>query len=140
MAKEGRPSSYTKAIADAICAKIAQGRSLTSITELEGMPVYQTVCNWRRTIPEFLEAIANARLDQADILADKLLDVVEAEAVTDEFGKVDAGMVAHNRLKADVYKWRASKLKPKEYGDKVQQEHSGPDGGPIVVSTGVPLK
>lgn len=140
MAKTGRPSSYTTAIGQSICERIAAGQSIISICDLDGMPTYNTVIHWRRDHPEFLQAIDQARLDQADTLAEKVIDVVEAEEARDEFGKVDAGMVAHNRLKVDVYKWRASKLKPKVYGDKVQQEHSGPDGGPIIVSTGVPTK
>jgi hypothetical protein len=134
----GRPSTYTKAIADAICERIAEGQSMTSICQLPGMPMYKTIMHWRRTEPEFGKAIDQAREDQADALAEMIVDVVEEGAKEDELGKVDAGMVAHNRLKVDVYKWRASKLKPKVYGDKVQQEHSGPDGGPIYLRTGVP--
>lgn len=139
MAKEGRPSTYTKAIAEAICDRIAEGQSMTSICKLDGMPMYKTIMHWRRTQPEFGKAIEAAREDQADSLAEMLADIVEADAKEDEFGKVDAGMVAHNRLKVDVYKWRASKLKPKVYGDKQQLEHTGADGGPINVITGVPV-
>lgn len=36
-----------------------------------------------------------------------------------------------DRLRIDTRKWLASKLKPKKYGDKI--EHSGPEGGPLVV-------
>jgi hypothetical protein len=36
----------------------------------------------------------------------------------------------HSRL-PHCLQWRASKLAPKKYGDKVQQEVSGPDGGPV---------
>ncbi len=112
---------------------------MNSICKLDGMPLYNTIMHWRRTEPEFTKMVDQAREDQADRLAESLADIVDAEAERDEFGKVDSGMVAHNRLKVDVYKWRASKLKPRVYGDKVQQEHSGPDGGPLIVQTGVPM-
>lgn len=39
--------------------------------------------------------------------------------------------VQRARLKIDVIKWEASKLKPKKYGDTTKHEHSGADGGPI---------
>jgi hypothetical protein len=35
--------------------------------------------------------------------------------------------------------WRAAKLAPKKYGEKIQAEHTGADGGPMqfTVVTGV---
>lgn len=134
----GRPSSYTTAIGEAICARIAEGEALTAICHLPGMPTYQTMCHWRRTIPGFLEAVKAAREDQGETMAQRIIGITEVEPAYDELGKVDAGMVAHRRMQMDGYKWLAARLRPKEYGDKVQQEHSGPDGGPIIVSTGVP--
>jgi hypothetical protein len=41
---------------------------------------------------------------------------------------------ARDRLRVDARKWVAAKLLPKKYGDRIQQEVSGPDGGPIAVS------
>lgn len=43
-------------------------------------------------------------------------------------GVIDAQMA---RVEIDARKWFASKFLPKRYGDKITQEHSGPDGGPI---------
>ncbi len=34
-------------------------------------------------------------------------------------------MIEHRRLQVDARKWYAGKLRPKVYGDKIQQEHSG---------------
>ena len=53
-------------------------------------------------------------------------------AVTDR--ATDANLA---RLQIDARKWRASKLRPKIYGDKVQAEISGADGGPIKTETKV---
>lgn len=36
-----------------------------------------------------------------------------------------------DRVRLSAYQWRAAKLKPKVYGDKVQTEVTGADGGPI---------
>lgn len=37
------------------------------------------------------------------------------------------------RAAMDTRRWRLGKLMPKKYGDKIQQEISGPDGGPVRV-------
>lgn len=41
---------------------------------------------------------------------------------------------AIGRIEVDARKWFASKFLPKRFGDKVQQELSGPDGGPVSVT------
>jgi hypothetical protein len=66
----------------------------------------------------------------------KLLDTVrdgkkvrisQKDGTTEEHGD----MVDRSRLMMDARKWLASKLAPKKYGDKVEAQLSGPDGGPI---------
>ncbi len=104
------------------------------------MPTLVTVWRWLRDFPEFQTLYSASRDSQADALAERILDIGDSEPHMDEFGKVDAGMVSHLKMRMDALKWRAARLKPKVYGDKVQQEHSGPDGGPIIVQTGVPTK
>lgn len=46
----------------------------------------------------------------------------------DPFELAKAKELAHH------YRWRASKIAPKEYGDKVQTEVTGADGGPLQVT------
>ena len=42
-----------------------------------------------------------------------------------ETGRIDSAWVQLQRLKIDSKKWELSKLNPKKYGDKIQQELSG---------------
>jgi len=49
----------------------------------------------------------------------------------DQYGKVDPGWVAMQRLKIDSKKWEASKMLPKQYGDKL--ELSGNAEAPLAV-------
>ena len=42
-----------------------------------------------------------------------------------ETGRIDSAWVQLQRLKIAAKKWELSKLNPKKYGDKIQQEHSG---------------
>jgi hypothetical protein len=112
--KGGRPSTYTEATAVEICRRMVSGQSLRTICSSPGMPTLVTVFNWRRAHPEFLEQYARAREDQADALAEEMLDVAR-QAVHAKTSEEVQGY----RLLVDTLKWRASKLRPKSYGDKL---------------------
>lgn len=59
----------------------------------------------------------------------------QVEAMEDLERQVLAGGIDPHAYRAamDTRKWRLAKLMPKKYGDKIQQEISGPDGGPVRV-------
>jgi len=128
MASVGRPTDYTQEIADAICERIADGESLRSICSGGDMPNKSTVFRWLARHEEFGDQYARAREAQADSLFDDVLDIANSAAP-------ETVQVA--RLQVDARKWMAGKLRPKKYADKVQNEHSGPDGGDIPVSIGI---
>ncbi len=138
MAKTGRPSTYTDEIGNEICQRIACGETLVNICKDAHTPAYITVLHWRTKLPEFGKMYARAREDQADTLADEIIAAVKEDCATDELGRVDNGAVAAKRLMVDAMKWRAAKLGPKTYGEKIQQQVTGADGGPVFVVTGVP--
>jgi hypothetical protein len=105
------------------------------------MPDKATIFNWFRAFPDFLDQYTRAKEESADALADDILEISD-DARNDwmeKHGKEDAGWIANgehvqrSRLRVEARKWIASKLKPKKYGDKI--EHSGPNGGPIVISS-----
>ena len=87
------------------------------------LPAYRTIDEWIADDEALALRYARARESQADVMADDI--VFLADSCKD-----------HNkcRLQIDARKWVASKLKPKKYGDKVQQELTGPDGGPMTVN------
>ncbi len=66
----------------------------------------------------FAAKCARAREMQADYMDDLILDV--AHACTPETANAD-------RVKISAYQWRASKLAPKRYGDKVTNVVEGGD-------------
>jgi hypothetical protein len=113
----GRPSTYTEAAAKEICRRMVEGQSLRTICKSSGMPTFVTVFNWRRAHPEFLEQYARAREDQADALVEEMLDVAR-KAVKAKSSEEVQGY----KLLVDTLKWRASKMKPRNYGDKLQLE------------------
>lgn len=124
-AKIGRPSKYSVALARRICERLASGMPLTKIVRIEGMPTMTTVYRWLAKNLIFRQMYVRAREDQADTLADEIVDLAD-QAIAGKEGNVDAV-----RLQVDARKWVAAKLKPRKYGDRVTTEHTGLDGGPI---------
>ena len=122
-----RPSSYTAEIADILCERIAKGEALHRICDEQGMPSTSMVYRWLDAHEDFRDKYARAREMQADLMA--------AQTVTIADEAQDANLA---RLRVDARKWYASKLQPKKYGDRLAQEVSGPNNGPIFVVTGVP--
>lgn len=88
------------------------------------MPGRATVLRWLRDHEEFRAQYEMARMEQADVLADEIIEIADQSPGHTEHG-TDSGAVQHQRLRVDARKWVASKLKPKVYGDKQAIEHSG---------------
>lgn len=109
--RKGRPTSFTQAKADDICEQIADGKTLRELN----VPM-TTVVRWLEAHPEFRAQYARAREVQADALAEEIV------AVARKAKAEDAQAV---RVRVDALKWAAGKLRPKVYGDKIEQEHTG---------------
>ena len=117
----GRPSEYSDEIAGSILARISNGESLRQICRSEGFPDHTTVYRWMIQRENFGTAYARARLEQADTLADEIQAIADDESIPSD----------SRRIRVDARKWIAAKLKPKTYGERVVNEHTGVDGGPI---------
>ena len=131
--KRGRPSQYTDDLADRICDLLSRGVSLNEICEsgkYPEMPGLVTVFNWLRDPQKtsFLHNYTRAKENSADAYAAMLVDA--AKGPFNDMLEVNAA-----RLKIDTLKWVASKLKPKSYGDRVQAQLTGADGGAIKVQS-----
>lgn len=137
--KMGRHSEFTQEIADVICERIADGESLRGICKDEDMPNKATVFKWLAARKEFSDQYARARESQAETMADEILAIADDglnDTYLDDDGneRTNHDVIARSRLRVDARKWLASKLAPKKYGDKVTQEHTGADGGPLDLS------
>lgn len=117
----GRPSIYTSELADTICKALAEGKSLRSICRDEGMPTEATVRMWAADDREgFYSQYTRARDIGLDCVAEEVFEIAD-----------DGSDHQRDRLRFDARRWYLSKLAPKRYGDKITQEHTGADGGPI---------
>jgi len=137
-----RPSEYTLETALLICERLVEGESLRSICTADDMPGIATVFRWLDAHEQFREHYARARDCQADTLADEILQIADTPMpgvktkITEKGTEtIEGDMIEHRRLQVDTRKWIASKLKPKKYSDRVDHSHSGPNGGPIVISS-----
>ena len=83
---------------------------MRTVCEPDEMPNKGTVFRWLRTHEEFSDQYAKAKSDSADALLEDMLHIADDD-------KED---VQRSRLRVDVRKWAASKLKPKKYGDKLE--------------------
>lgn len=117
--KMGRPSDYRDELADEICDRLIEGESLRQICRRPGMPDRRTVLRWLDAHADFAAKYARARESQGDLMDDLILEAA---------GTADKDNAAAVRVKIDAYKWRASKLAPKKYGDTSTVKHAGAIG------------
>lgn len=110
---------------EAVCERLSNGMTMTALAEEIGVTVGK-LSQWIASDEEHSARAREARIHAARIWDEKALSVVEQ--ALDPFELARAKELAHH------YRWRAAKIAPKEYGDKVTQEHTGPNGGPAQFS------
>jgi thiamine biosynthesis protein ThiC len=140
----GRPTIFTEELADAICKEVSTGKSLRqTCRELDIQE--STVRLWYlQNYKGFSAQYARARELQMEAWADEITEI--ADDGTNDWMTIKRGgedvevpnpeVLQRSRLRVDTRKWIMSKIVPKKYGDKVTQEISGPEGGPIVYGWG----
>ena len=115
---------------EAVCERLANGVTMTAIAEEIGVTVGK-LSQWIASDEEHSARARESRIHAARIWDEKALSVIEQ--ALDPFELQRAKELAHH------YRWRASKTAPKEYGDKLTQEHTGANGGAIEVHATVTL-
>lgn len=149
----GRPSTYSEAIADEICERIAAGETLTGICLDEDMPAIRTVSGWLMRMPEFSAKYASAREAQMHIEAEQMREIAD-NAYEDyfidykegpdgskvPFVVVDNEGIRRAELRIRTRQWRAERLNRRVYAPKVEHEHHvdyGTPGGQDVLPPGL---
>ncbi len=137
----GRPTIYTPELVDYILSKIETCD--TGLRKLcsgdDRMPNYDTILEWRSKHEQFSERYLNSRRKQAHILSEQTKDIAE-ETINYAYEDpktgaicIDSGIVAMQKMRISTNTWLASRINPKEYGDKQQTEHSVSDSTKEVV-------
>jgi len=121
MARKQAPRvEFSQEMFDLICALIADGKSLRQACAGDGMPDRATFNTWRKSTPELQAKYDAACIDREEAIFDDIQDIADSEP--------DARRAA---VKIDARKWRLARMNRKKYGDRVTNEHTGEDGGPI---------
>ena len=117
--KTGRPTIYTKELADKICLLLADGDSLLKISKRDEMPSRSTIHEWLldETKKEFSDSYEKA----VNIRTENMFD--ELENIADISDTIESPM--RSRLRVDTRKWYLSKVMPKKYGDKIDMTSGG---------------
>lgn len=139
----GRSSTFSQAIADAICERIATGEPLRVICRDEGMPAFQRVYEHMASDEDFAGRFARARQIGFDAIAEEALEIantpcegldVEEDADGTVVKRRRADALGHRKLQVETRLKLLAKWDPKRYGERVATELSGPNGGPIELS------
>lgn len=116
-----RPSLDDPEVVRELCVRLASGYSMRQICADESMPSQTAIYARMAEDAEFRSVIARAREAQQHAVIDETVDLAD-QATPDNWQVI--------KLQIWARQWRAGKLAPKVYGDKLQ--HTGDGGeGPI---------
>ncbi|QWF19291.1 hypothetical protein [Lysobacter capsici] len=118
-----KPSTYTKALADKIAARLGTGETLADICRDKGMPAVRTISDWRAAHPEFDTAFLSARSEGFDAIANRVRATARGKKSKD--GGDSSGDVQRDKLIIETDLKLLAKWDSRRYGDRVQLEHSG---------------
>jgi len=120
----GPNTTYCPVTAHEICARLAEGESLTAICDDPAMPAMWTVMHWQRRSADFADALTLARRTQAERLADA--GWAMALAATPETAILTSVRLAQLR-------WTAAIKSPRTHGRLKPSEPPAPPPQPQVL-------
>lgn len=133
--KIGRPTEYNIEIEDLILSQISSTTNglETICNNNPHLPSPRTIRRWIVSNEEFRHKYALAKEEQADLMADEILEIADKLQVLNK-AELTTERINLARLRIDSRKWVASKLKPKLYSDKHHIDHTtnGKEIQPII--------
>ena len=91
----------------------------TALQKLNPAPSYWWAKDWLRRDPDLKARYIRAVEDRADRLAEELIQLADTPMPAGLDGPSSSAWVQLLRVRIDVRKWAASKLKPKAYGERL---------------------
>ena len=116
-----RPIKYSpEAVWPVILEDLANGQSLSSILRQHDFPSYAWAKGQLRGNAELRRQYDQAIEDRADRLAEELIELADEPMPKGLDGPGMSAWVQKLRVRIDVRKWAASKLRPRAYGDRLE--------------------
>jgi hypothetical protein len=120
-------TKFTIELFDSICEKMAYSdNGLVKICKEFDINA-KTFYDWINNDETLRNKYARARELQADYLADQIIEI--SDDGSNDTIKTEAGVeltnhevIARSRLRVDARKWKASKLYPKKYADRIDSD------------------
>ena len=124
---------YSKELAYQICEHICDGKSLKAIGAIKGMPSRGCIFRWISEHAFFEDLYTRAKAEQIEIKVDEMNEIADngMNDYMESQGKdgqpagyrTNGEAIQRSKLRIDTIKWQASKLKPKKYGDRLQDDN-----------------
>lgn len=130
-----RPSIKSEAVVAQILDGIERGLSLRTVAHKSG-PAVSTIKRWLNEDPDFQAQYARACEIRSDYYAERVASVARKV----ETGKLDSD---RGRVAMDGYKWTASRLNPKKWGEtrdivQVNTQVNATSEGPMIFNVPAP--
>ena len=136
-----RTKDERKDILAALEVWIAEGKTLREFTRQEGMPSWQSIYAWLDEDKEFSDRIAHARELGEEAISQECFAIAD-DASNDwmeRLGKdgqpvgwmLNGDHVQRSKLRIETRLKLLAKWNPKKWGDKLDLNHAGKDGGPL---------
>jgi len=111
-------SKKTPEVVKNFLQRISEGRSHASVCRDDDMPDWATVWRWTKEDPKFAAAFAVAKEERGNYYGEKVAEIALAVLA----GKIKDSNAA--RVAIDGLKWTAARMASKNFGDRMQVEHS----------------
>lgn len=135
-ARRGRPTLYRDEFAEQVRKLCRLGATDVELAEFFGVSE-QTLNAWKKAHPEFLESITRGKMAADAEVADRLhqralgyshpavkIMTVAGKVVREEY-------IQHYPPDTTAVIFWLKNRRPDRWRDRIEQTHSGPDGGPI---------
>ena len=133
------------AIIKEVLERLSKGEPLAQICRDDFMCEQSTWRKWCDADENLAIAYARAREDGFDQIALECLDIADetsrdTKKTADGVDVCNSEWISRSKLRVETRLKLLAKWDPKRYGDKLQNEHTGPNGAPLAVTYVIPTQ
>lgn len=116
-----RPRAYSEALWDGLFNDVAHGAAFTSaLRACAGAPSYPAAKRLLASDPALNARYRAALEDRADSLIDQMLDLADTPIPENLEAAERGAFISHLKLRLDTRRYLASKLFPRQYGERLE--------------------